>query len=144
MKKRILTFCIIIVAITYTCLAQKVVIPGAELPSEIKSYIATHFPNQSINIAIKDNDDYNKTFKIILDNLTKFEFNQKKEIIEIKGKFKLPNTVIPDKILTYVNSNYSGNFIVGWKLDNNKQEIELDNGIELEFKINDEFLRVDN
>ncbi|NLW30122.1 MAG: hypothetical protein GXY77_01545 [Fibrobacter sp.] len=72
------------------------------------------------------------------------EFNRKNEIIDIDGVSQLPNSVIPEKILQYVTTNYPTNFITDWELDGKNQQIELDNGLDLEFNMNGDFLRIDN
>ena len=72
------------------------------------------------------------------------EFNRKKEIIDIDGVAQLPNSVIPEKILQYVTTNYPTNFITDWELDDKNQQVQLDNGLDLEFKMNGDFLRIDN
>jgi len=56
----------------------------------------------------------------------------------------LPNSVIPEKILQYVTVNYPTNFITDWKLDGKNQEVQLDNGLNLEFNIKGDFLRIDS
>jgi hypothetical protein len=144
MKKKIITICTIICTIICTSCAQEVTIPASDLPGEIKAYVANHFPNQSIKQVIKDKDFLKITYEIILDNMIKLEFNRKNEIKEIVGKIKLPNSVIPNKILTFVNNNYPNNFIISWQLDDNIQKIELDTDLDLKFRSNGDFLRIDN
>ena len=56
----------------------------------------------------------------------------------------MPNSVIPEKILQYVTTNYPTNFITDWELDDKNQQVQLDNGLDLEFKMNGDFLRIDN
>ena len=72
------------------------------------------------------------------------EFNRKKEVIAIDGVTQLPNSVIPEKILQYVNINYPTQFITDWELDFDNQQIELNNGLDLEFNKKGDFLRIDN
>jgi len=71
------------------------------------------------------------------------EFNRKKEIIDIDGVSQLPNSVVSEKLLQYVATNYPNNVIIDWELDDKKPKIELDNGLDLEFKMKGEFLRID-
>jgi hypothetical protein len=66
------------------------------------------------------------------------------EIIDIDANTKLPDSVIPDKILQFVALKYAANFVTDWQLDGNNQQVELDNGLDLEFNIKGEFLRIDN
>jgi hypothetical protein len=72
------------------------------------------------------------------------EFNRKREIISIDGTSQLPTSVIPEKIFQYVENNYFGNVITDWELDGKNQQIELNNGLDLEFDMNGDFLRLDN
>ncbi len=131
-------------AFTLTSCDKEKVIPSTDLPSEITSYISTHFPNNSIVQAIKDRDGLTKTYDILLSESISLEFNRKKEIIDIDGVTQLPNSVIPEKILQYVTTNYPANFITDWELDDKNQQVQLDNGLDLEFKMNGDFLRIDN
>src|SRR5690625_3854786 len=91
------------------------VIASTDLQSKITSYISTHFPNNSIGQAIKDKDGLTKTYDILLSESISLEFNRKKEIIDIDGVTQLPNSVIPEKILQYVTTNYPTNFITDWR-----------------------------
>jgi len=131
-------------AFTLTSCDNEEVIPSTDLPSEITSYISTHFPNNSIVQVIKDRDGLTKTYDILLSESISLEFNRKKEIIDIDGVAQLPNSVIPEKILQYVTTNYPTNFITDWELDDKNQQVQLDNGLDLEFKMNGDFLRIDN
>lgn len=130
--------------ISLTSCTQEVIIPASEYPSEITSYTSTHFPNNSILQVIKDREDLTETYDVLLSENIRLEFNRKKEIIDIDGAAQLPNSVIPERILQYVTSNYPTNFITDWELDNKNQQVQLDNGLDLEFTMKGDFLRIDN
>lgn len=72
------------------------------------------------------------------------EFDSKKRIDNVKGTEKLPDSIIPTKILDYIKSNYASNYIIEWDLDKNTQEVKLDNRLELVFDKSGNFLRIDN
>jgi hypothetical protein len=120
------------------------ILPTSDLPGDIQTYINTHFPTHTIVQIIKDRDGMTKTYDILLSDNVGLEFNRKYEIIDIDGITQLPNSVIPDKILQYVATNYPSNFITDWELDDRNQQIELDNGLDLEFNMDGDFLRIDN
>lgn len=124
--------------------SQDRVIPASELPSQIKKYISSHFINDAIVKAEEDDELMSKTYEIELKSGVELEFNSKKEVIEIKGDTKLPDSVIPKRILQYVKANYPNNVIVKWELDGRKQQIELDNDVDLEFNRKGKFLRIDD
>lgn len=113
------------------------------LPTEIKAYISTHFPNSSITRAKKEKGE-NELYEITLSNGFKLEFNKKNEIIDIDGNAKLPDSVIPATILSYVNTTYPTNYIIGWEIQANNQEVKLDNKLELVFDMAGKFLRIDD
>jgi len=145
MKFKIFLLSLTALAVSLTCFAQETVIPGKNIPHEITSYVAKHFPDQKLIQAVRDRDDFKVEYKILLDNRTKLEFNEKKRIKEIDGNAKLPDAVIPSKILSYVKSNYPNNFITDWELEGKrKQQIELNNDLTLEFNMNGDFLRIDD
>jgi len=120
------------------------ILSEAEIPVEIKSYIIDHFPSNSINSAEKTTDG-NKTFyTIYLSGNLNLEFNSRFDITDIDADSELPNSVVPQPILDYVAQNYPNNFITDWELEDNYQEVELNNGVELEFTLDGVFIRVDD
>jgi hypothetical protein len=57
---------------------------------------------------------------------------------------KLQDSVIPTKILDYVSSTYPDNYIIGWELeDKGRQQVTLNNNLELEFDKDSKYLRID-
>jgi hypothetical protein len=79
-----------------SCEREKI-ISSSDLPSEITSYISTHFPNNVIIQVVLERDGLTKTYDILLSESISLEFNRKKEIIDIDGVTQLPNSVIPEK-----------------------------------------------
>ncbi len=126
-----------------SCEKEKVVSEN-DIPATSKSYITTHFPDQKIAQAIKEVDDLRTTYIVYLDNAVKLEFNKSGEVRKIEGNSELPDSVIPSPILTYVQDNYPAEYIKKWELDDNRQEVELSNGLDLEFDRNGNFLRIDD
>ena len=139
--KKLLRIIVVIAALT-SCEKEKIV-PAAELPNEITEYVSKHFPANTIIQSTEDKDGFTKTYDVLLDGNISLEFNRKKEIIDIESLSELPNSVIPTKIKSYVETNYPNNVIIGWGLDDKNQEVELDNGVGLEFNMNGDFLRID-
>lgn len=123
--------------------AQDKVVLEKKLPLEIKQYIKTYFPNTPIIQVIEDNEVYSKTYEVLLQNNIKLDFNRQNKIHSIDGISKLPDSVIPATILSYVKRNYPNNVITDWELDDGNQQIELDNFLNLEFTMQGQFLRID-
>lgn len=115
-----------------------------DTPSEIKSYIQNHFPDEPILQVIKDKDGLVLTYDVLLEDMTSLEFNRKKEIQDIQSSKELPGSVIPDKIEAYVEERFAENYIIGWELDDKNQQVELDNGIDIEFKMDGSFVKIED
>lgn len=123
---------------------QDKVLSASDFPDEISSYVTQHFPNHDITQVIKDKDGLNRSYEVILSENVYLEFDRSRDITEIEGESRLPDSVIPEKIRTYVASNYPEQVITKWELDDRRQKIELDNELELEFTRNGDFKRLDD
>ena len=144
--KNFLVVMIALMTILFTlgsCDEEKI-ISNNDLPAEIKEYTETHFPGNPILQSVNELDDLTKTYEILLKDNFKLKFNRKKEIIDIEGETKLPDSVIPQKIMQYVISNFPDNFITGWEIEGRNQQIELDNDLDLEFTKGGDFIRIDS
>jgi len=117
----------------------------SNLCNEILNYVSLHFPNSSILKVEKEIGKNSRvTYEVDLTGKIELVFNNNCSIIDIETDNKaLPNSVIPKSLKDYVILNYPNNFITGWKLESNYQEIELNNGVGLEFNLNGTFIRVD-
>lgn len=123
---------------------KETVMPGTDHPEEIVNYVETHFPENKIIQVIEDVDGFTKKYEVLLDGDFKLEFNRKKEIIDIEGRTSLPASVIPTPIQDYVAENFPENFIIGWELEGKNQQVELDNGLDIEFTMDGDFIRIDD
>lgn len=85
-----------------------------------------------------------KSYDVWLSDNVKLEFNRKYEIIDIESASKLPDSVIPAKILDYINMRYPQLFIKEWAKDDNRQEVELNNELTLIFSKSGDFIRIDD
>lgn len=140
--KKILLFSLL--AVFFISCEKESLIAENELPSEITTYLNTHFPSTPVIQIIKDKDGFEVTYEINLDGGFYLEFNKKRQIIDIEGTQKLPDSVIPSKIREYTSANYPSEDIIGWEKDGYNQQIKFNNGLELLFSQSGEFLRIDN
>lgn len=122
---------------------KDVLLAEADIPSAIIAYKTTHFPEHEIVSAYKDLDDNTLNYDVLLSGAVALGFNSSYEITDIDGTTQLPDSVIPQAILDYVAQSYPVNIITDWELERNHQQIELNNGLELEFELNGAFIRID-
>ncbi len=132
----------LLIFLFFSCKKETVLSP-THLPATIDNYISTHFSGNKVVSAKKDKEGLKVTYEIRLSDGISLEFNSKMEIIDIDSRSKLPDSVIPEKIRQYVSLNYPDHVITGWELEGKNQQVELDNGLDLEFTIDGEFIRID-
>jgi hypothetical protein len=128
-----LKFSLIILTTFLTACDKEKFVDSDRLPREIRNYVEDHFSESTITHAVIDRDDLHKSYEVFLSNNVHLEFNRRKEIIDIDGKAKLPDSVIPASIRNYVSDNFPNNFITDWEVDDRKQKIGLNNEVELLF-----------
>lgn len=141
MKKAISIGTILLSLILMTSCEKETVISEQDLPAEIKAYISTHFSGTSIQRAVKEQDD-GELYEVTLANGVKLEFNKNKEIIDIDWNAKLPDSVIPSDLLTYANTHYPTNYVIGWEIQGSNQEIQINSNIVLVFTMSGDFVRI--
>ncbi len=115
----------------------------SQLPENIKAFVETHYPNPIYEKIIKETKVTRIKYEIDLQGDVEMDFNAAGELIEIEDEAGIPTAIIPAKIITYVNENFPEALIVEWELDRRKQEIELNNDVELVFDLDANFLYKD-
>jgi len=127
------------------CDKEKVV-NETELPSGAREFVEAHFATANIQQIIKERDDLQTTYDVILDNQVKLSFDKNGDCYDAESPraLKLPDSMIPSKVLEYVQANYADHFIIEWEKDKTDQEVKLSNQVELVFNLSGTFLRIDN
>lgn len=148
MKKLLLFVAISIVAFSFNSCGNEFFqdrpVASNELMNPIKDFITNYFPDCTIVKADMDSELTGVTYDVDLSCGVELEFNSKGEWICVDcGINKVPDDVIPSAILTYLNKQYSELFIVHIDKNMNGYEVELNNGYELYFNKNGEYLRID-
>ncbi|RPE00901.1 hypothetical protein EGM88_00705 [Aureibaculum marinum] len=115
----------------------------AELLENIKSFIETHFSDVSVKEITKETNGSYVKYEIEMFNDIEMDFDANGELTSIEVDAGIPTAIISENISSYVSENYPDATIVEWDLDRRKQEIELDNDVELVFDLDGNFLYKD-
>ena len=111
----------------------------------ITQFVTQHFPNATVQTVLPDNDDID----VILSDFTKIEFRLNYEWKKVDCEHSttnpaVPATLVPEPITAYVTANYPNAIInklekkvIGW-------EIELNNGLEINFNNNFKVTKIDD
>ncbi|MBE7639965.1 hypothetical protein GUB10_06440 [Salegentibacter sp. BLCTC] len=117
------------------------------LPSKAKSFIEQHFSSNTVEI--KENSNWqiweDEKYEVKLANGVELDFDEDGNIIEIESQDNtvIPIEALPSKIISYLEKNYADVQVIGWEKQKKEQEIELANGIELEFDGQGNFRKID-
>lgn len=128
-----------------TAYAQKSTIPATQLPAAAQAFIKNNFKGATIASAQVDKEMFDTDYKVYLNNAVEIEFDDKGQWEEIDGHHTaLPASVLPAAINNYINTTYKGQHAT--KIDKKRwgYEVELTNGLELDFDASGKFLRIDD
>lgn len=114
------------------------------LPDQAKTFVENYFGELTISRVVKDYDDFSHDYKVYFSNGTKVEFSRSGEWedIDCHGS-KVPDGVLPEKILSYVQTNYPSNVVVQIERDGAYYDVELDSDLDLVFGRDGDFVRID-
>ncbi|CAG5073068.1 hypothetical protein DYBT9623_04592 [Dyadobacter sp. CECT 9623] len=144
MKALPIYFVMILLAVT-GCDNEKVV-NETNLPAQATEFIEAHFPDAGIARVVRDRDDLLTSYDVILDNQVELEFDRQGECysVDAPGNERIPDSVVPLKVLEYVQDNYPDEVITEWEKSKTTQEVKLSNRKELVFNLSGTFLRIDD
>ncbi len=119
-------------------------ITPANLPQASQALIEQHFGDLTISRVVKEYDDFTYDYDVYFTNGTKIEFSRSGDWkdIDCHGT-KVPDGLVPAKILDYVKANYPSNVIVQITRDDRHLDVELDNDLDLVFNKSGDFVRID-
>lgn len=108
-----------------------------QTPKKITDYVGKHFPSASIQNAREKDGAY----EVELDGGTHLKFDKNNEVTSIRSSSDLPESVIPENIHDYVNSQHRGKKIRSWEKSGNQQKLKLDDNTELTFDADGNFVK---
>lgn len=145
MKKLLFALLALAISLTATA-AEERVIDETALPKAAQKFISTYYKGDKVAIASVEKDLFNKDYKVILTSGVKLEFDSSGEWTEIECKrnSRVPMEVVNDKVAKYVKEKFPSNKII--KIERTKKtiEVELDNGIDLDFNSAGQLVKFDD
>ena len=116
--------------------------PQVAAPDAIVKFINSNFSGATINGTERDHED--GEIDVYLSDGSKVEFTANNEWKKITCPGKgVPSALVPTAITNYVKSNYQSALIYKIDKNYNTYEVQLNNGVELNFGSNGQFLGMD-
>ncbi|MDD3458649.1 MAG: PepSY-like domain-containing protein [Weeksellaceae bacterium] len=126
--------------------AQRTMIDRKDLPQRAQQFISENFNDLEIRKATKENESRNRMeYEVYFVNRTKVEFDGNGNWKEVDGnESPIPTGFIHSAIVNYVKQNYPNQQITQIEKSRTKFEVELTNGIDLDFSAEGNFLKADD
>lgn len=141
MKKIALALIALLMAVLPVAARDKVYRDSSVLPAAARATLTKAFPKAKVNRVKVDKGVFGKCdYEVVLSNGAEIEFNSKGEWKEVD----CGHQAVMKQIRQYISSNYKGAKIVQIEKNDNSYDIELSNGVDLEFDRSGRFLRIDD
>ena len=145
--KKILAFILVVtMCVGVSAARDRVTTDVNVLPQTAQTFIKKHFGNAGINhIKVDDNFIGGDEYDVVLNNGAEVDFDSKGDWKEVEcGRAGVPASIVLPEIAKYLARNYKGAKISSVSKKRNKYEVELTNGLDLEFTRSGAFLRLDD
>lgn len=115
------------------------------LPAKSQSFIREYFSESNVASVWEDTDYLvKKEYTVVLNDGTEIEFLSTGDWEEVKSRTnEVPSKIIPNGIYQHVTKNFPNTFVKEIKKKKYGYEVELSNGLDLEFNKSGKFLRID-
>lgn len=116
-----------------------------DLPPKVRQFLDQYYPNIALSKYEIKSLLGKKQYEVKLNNGVEIDFDEDGNWKEIKDGAGVPEVLVPAKIKTYVAQNYKGVKIESFNKndDGKKMKVDLLNGVDLEFDLQGNFLRID-
>lgn len=145
MKQAFLSICLLVSSFFFIATADDdYPITFEQLPPVSQTFVKTHFANVQVAFCLRDSHSY----EVRLADASEIEFNLNGSWKEIDCKYQaVPVSVtdlLPKDIPTYVKTNFPTAIITKVNVKVWGYELELNNGLEVEFNSQGQFMRMDD
>lgn len=115
------------------------------LPQAAQTVLSKNFKAELSLIKIDKTLGRIDDYEVILTDGTEVEFDSKGnwKKIETPNNKNVPSALLPKTLTDYVSKNHKKAKIVGVEKERNKYEVELNNGIDMIFDLNGNFIKFD-
>lgn len=118
----------------------------SELPQAAQQFLKSHFAGTNVAWVTVDGNFFDKDYEVGFPDGSKIEFSRNGEWkeVEMRGASAVPASVVPEAIRNYVARNYPQTVVRAIARDRRGYEVELSNGLELEFDNAFRLLKIDD
>lgn len=125
--------------------AQEKLVQFVNLPKVAQSFVDTYYSAKEVSYVLFEKDFLEKSYEVVFKDGIKVEFDGKGNWKEVDAKLNaVPSNLVPKAIKAYIAKSFPNNQIVQISKSPKKYEVELTNGLDLEFTKSGQFVRIDD
>ncbi|UTN03548.1 PepSY-like domain-containing protein [Flavobacterium bizetiae] len=125
---------------------NETLINATDLPKAADAFVKKYFPDANYVLVTKEKvvSIDGSIYDVKLSNYFEIDFDADGNWIDIEGNHQaIPVELIPEKIQTYVATNYPNQFVTSIDNERTTVEVEISNNLELVFDRQGNFIRID-
>ncbi|MDE6093348.1 MAG: PepSY-like domain-containing protein [Muribaculaceae bacterium] len=117
----------------------------AALPEGAQAFIASHYSGMHVVLSVRDKEDGRDEYEVRFSNGHEVTFDAAGEWIDVEAPAGrvVPDGLVPEAVALYVVTNYPSEGINEISRSAAGYDVDLTNGVDLEFDPLGNFLRVD-
>ncbi len=144
MKKIFAVLATVMISLT-ACADRHQQIDYPKLPVQAQAFIQTYFNHADIAYIERERDGIHYEYSVYLKNATEIDFDNHGNLQSIDCKVSpVPAGIVPELIVNFVSLHHPDHFIVEYAVDYRRLKVELSNGLDLEFDLEGNFIRIDD
>ena len=127
-----------------SCSAETTTNDMSQFPTSVKNTVTKNFKSKVLSATSETNTFGESEYEVVLADGSKIKFEGEEwEEVKVPAGQSVPETFVIAPIQTYVTKNQPGQTIVKIEKDKKGYDVELSNGIDIEFDLNGNFIKID-
>ena len=120
----------------------------ANLPNTAQNFINKYFSSVTVE-GVDENSKWeiwaDDKYEVKLSNGIELDFDENGNLLEIDSQNNeaVPMEALPANVRSYLMTNHADAEVIGWEMHDDEQEVELSNGVEVEFDSQGNFRKLD-
>jgi hypothetical protein len=117
-----------------------------DLPQQAQTFIKTNLTKAKAQQVLKETESaLEVAYKVTFQDRLKVKFDKNGNWKEVNGNRRpIPTEFIPERILQYIRKRFPNNEVVKIEKEKRSFEVEITNGLELEFDKEGKFVKIDS
>ena len=105
-----------------------------KMPKTAQEFVTKYFHSMEVAVAKQEGAFWERSYEVIFCNGNKLEFDSMGKWTSVDCKYTgVPQEIVPAPIAGYINGKFPGAKVLKIEKDDRRIDVELDNGVDLEF-----------